>query len=560
MSAIQSNIPIARPSVSESLESSSTFVPSPQPQPPAEPVAPVTKLADLRQLTLENGRIIDLPVSVLQDSPPKPVEFLHLQHHFEATRGTPVDISACDTADEAIDVLADEIEAMRLLLHGYVVNFKRYVDRFEATHTELRKEVISVAVSYDGLTRLIGPAHESARVVEEQFVELRKKLTALPVGGAQVPPPKITKVRGGLHNPPLSAGENRTIQARERERFEEGTKIHGLLRSKKKLVDAGLLKEILEPTLLPKPQAKKHRKKLPFSHELMFKIDKVVEDVEAARQQLQVAQTVTSRNLAVLRYLEDESVKDGKELWAWYEVAERWATTAGKVSKMNERRIEAYDKWATDCAENAAATPPEASSDAAPTTEISVPLDTPDAQPSESAVTGINGDLQESQTPLGSPDDTMLVDGDVYAVTLDLECEKPYDELTHEEAISVLKSLPIRVHFVPYVPPAETVQDEKAIDASAKSTEVPESPCPSPASKPPVARPAAPPESDEISPPQSEREPRCAPKPRSRKRARQDADADGEADAGSGAAADKPDPRPKAGGSSIKKKKRGGNA
>ncbi|KAH9847108.1 hypothetical protein C2E23DRAFT_890312 [Lenzites betulinus] len=545
MSAVQSNTFLSQPSVPDLPESSSTSKSSRQPQPSAQ--AEPTKLADLRQLTLENGRIIDLPVSILQGSPPKPAEFLHLQHHFEATRGTPIDISACKTADEAIDVLADEIEAIRMLLYGYVVNFKRYVDRFEAAHTEVRNEALSVAESYRGLAKLAGPAQESARLIEDKFFELKKRIADLPVGRGPIQPPPLKRLRGGLNNPALSPEENKTIKTRQGERFEENSKISGVRESEQKLVDAALVKDILEPSAPPKPKAKKQRKKLPFDHELTFRVDKVVDGIETARAQLEVAQDVTSRNLAVLRYLEDESQKDGRELWAWYDVVERVVATAGKISQANERRVEAYHKWATQCVENAAPTTPEVPQDAPTATPAT---DTPDASPPAPFAATNNGDSQVPP-PAVLPDDAMVVDGEVYAITLDLKCEKPYDELTHEEAISVLKSLPVRVNFVPYVPPAPSAQDEAAAETGAKSAAASETPCPSPANKTPSARSAA---LSDASPPESER---CAPKPRSRKRGRQDAD--GESDTNESAGADKADPRPDAGGSPIKKK-RGGNA
>ena len=126
----------------------------------------IPNLADLRQLTLESGRIIDLPFSILRDPAPKPTDFLHLQHYFEGKDGVPVDLSKCETADEAIDVLADEIEAIRLLLYGYVVNFKRYVDRFEEAHEKIREEISGVRESYDGLAKIVTPAHRAAMRVE----------------------------------------------------------------------------------------------------------------------------------------------------------------------------------------------------------------------------------------------------------------------------------------------------------------------------------------------------------------------------------------------------------
>ncbi|KAI0631518.1 hypothetical protein C8Q77DRAFT_141887 [Trametes polyzona] len=544
--------------------------PAKEPSPPPTPETKYVPLADMRQLTLESGRIIDLPISILRDPPPKPTEFLHLQHYFEGRRGEPVDLDACKSAEEAVGVLADEIEAIRLLLHGYVLNFRRYVDRFEKAHEELRKEVLSVAESYDGLARIAGPAQQSAKTVEDQFFELKKKIAALPVGGTTRPPPKILRGnRGALMNPPMSDEENKTISARNGARFEERIAMNQVRDSEHKLADAAIVKELVDPAPAPKPapaptkKAKKSRKKTPLTQELRVKVEKVVENVEAAREQLLVAQAVTAQDLAVLRLHDADAKKDANELWAWYDVAERWAVTAGKVSSLNQRRIEAYDKWATKCAEDAAASGHAAAGPASdPSKEAKEPAAASDEPESPCRPRSQSDGDDESAAPT-APAPTIAApptDGDVYAVTLELSCAKPFDELTREEAIEVLKSLPVCVNIMPYIAPEP--EDMDVDEAAADGEGAQEPACPSPSQK--AAAQAAVP--DPISPSASERE-RCAPKPKpkpkskskstkqSKKRSRDEEDEDEEADV----ADDGADPRPEAGGSPIKKK-RGGDA
>ncbi len=43
----------------------------------------------------------------------------------------------------------------------------------------------------------------------------------------------------------------------------------------------------------------------------------------------------------------------------------------------------------------------------------------------------------------------MTASEDVYAVTLNIKCDKKLEELTREEAIVMLKALPLRIHFAP---------------------------------------------------------------------------------------------------------------
>ncbi|KAJ2996391.1 hypothetical protein NUW54_g7245 [Trametes sanguinea] len=340
-------------------------VSSPAPQASTKPLnsetSAIVDFAELRQLTLENGRIIDLPISILTGPAPKPTEFLHLQHYFEGRRGAPVNIAECDDADQAIDLLADEIEAIRLLLYGYAVNFKRYVERFEDAHAMLRREIDSVGESYKGLVKLVAPAQNAALEVEAKLVELEQRLARLPPGGGPRPPKFKKSRRGGLANPPLSKEENEFMRSRQGFHSEERSAIGAVIGAGRELEDAAILKEVMEPPRAnPQPngssKAKTARQSQPLTHALNVKIKKVVENVQQARELLQSAQVVTTNNLAVLRYREDEVYAQVRELWKWHDATESLAMTAGKVSQLNEGRISAYNKWASTCEEHAAAT------------------------------------------------------------------------------------------------------------------------------------------------------------------------------------------------------------
>ncbi|KAI8995257.1 hypothetical protein BD414DRAFT_534441 [Trametes punicea] len=512
--------------------------PSPQASQPSAQKARVRSLppkpdfAHLRQLTLDSGRIIDLPISILQDPPPKPIEFVHLQHYFSGRRGAPLHISECESADDAIDLLADEVEAMRLLLYGYVLNFRRYVDRFEEAQAHLLDEINGVDESYQGLVKLVEPAYRTALEVEAKFLQLEKRIAQLPVGGGEKPPKIRRGRRGGLANPPLSKEENQTMLERQGQRAEERAAINGLIDTENKLHDAARLKEAMQPPPpAPKPEAKSKAKaprpKQPLTEQLTVKINKVVEDVEDARKLLHAARIVTTNNLVVLRYREDEGLRYAKQFWSWHDVAESLTVTAGKVSQLNERRLNAYDKWASNCEKRAAASKSEGTTPDAPE-EPSASEEQRDAAPAT--------DSPPSPCPISipissAPEHPPSLDGDLYAITLDLTCKKPYDELTREEAIEVLKSLPMRVHFVPYIG-AERPENERCngadadagqTDASEKSQDVTDDSestvCPSPSVKAATA-------SSPVETPASSFSERCAVKPRSRKRRRQDDDAD----------------------------------
>ncbi|KAI0350272.1 hypothetical protein OH77DRAFT_1084891 [Trametes cingulata] len=557
-----------QPSASTQAAASAPSAPS---LPRPAPVKPgMSTLAECRQLTLENGRIIDLPIHLLRGPPPRPTDFLHLQHYFEARPDEPMNLSQCKTADEAIDLLADEIEAIRLLLYGYILNFKQYAERFEEAHEDLRKEVMSVAESYEGLGRLIVPAADSARRVEQQFLELKRKINTLPVGGGRKPP-KILRRRGPV-NAPLSPEENRQILTRQGKHQEESAAMKGIARAQKNLSDAALLKEVLDPSppaTDPQPEAAKpFPMKVPFDHTLTVKINKVVDNVDKARNELFAAQAVTSQNLAVLRYLEDETDRDAKELWTWYDMMQRCTMTAGRLSEVNKERVEAFTKWADKCAEDAAAFARPAASDAP---DAAQEASENQAEETSHEPPTKNGDATESppsacptSLPVdGTPaEDAPPSEGDVYAVTLEVTCEKPYDELTREEAIAVLKSLPLRVQFMPFAYPkpagpqsgrcnGDDVDMDTADEEAKSAAPAQESAC-SPAAANAVGDIGDEAASQMAAPASPVREQRAT-KPNSRKRTRRDDDAD----PGSEAVEDDADARRRADGSPVKRKRGG---
>lgn len=218
-------------------------------------------------------------------------------------------------------------------------------------------------------------------------------------------------------------------------------------------------------------------------------------------------------------------------------------------------RLKKWEEW-TDKSEQAAAPAAPVAATATAGAVSSTPPEAADAQETASSAYA-----QDSPLPLPIAAPTLAdlpvchlptppLEGDVYAVALDLKYKKDYDELTRDEAIDLLKMLPLRVQFVPYGAPLESDAqegDEIAVDdGEAKSVEsVQGSSCPSPAEK--AAAAAAVPESPT---------PRSETKPRSRKRTRNEHDdAEGERCA-VGATVD---PRPRSGGSPVKKK-RGGDA
>ncbi len=101
-------------------------------------------------------------------------------------------------------------------------------------------------------------------------------------------------------------------------------------------------------------------------------------------------------------------------------------------------RIQAYDHWATKCLEDKAA-------EASKSTDADSTASDRSSTPSTVA-----WDAPASQSSTAN--------NEVYTVSLNVKYEKDLDKLTREEAIEMLKALPLRIQFAPFGP----AEDEEA--------------------------------------------------------------------------------------------------
>ena len=113
-----------------------------------------------------------------------------------------------------------------------------------------------------------------------------------------------------------------------------------------------------------------------------------------------------------------------------------------------------YQRWATERLEEQAQAEGAADNAKLPTPDASQAV-TDDNEPDTS---GPSESSQFSQTAT-----TATVPKEVYAVTLNLICGKEFDNLSREEAIALLKGLPLHIRFVPCDPAA---RDDADADAS----------------------------------------------------------------------------------------------
>ena len=121
---------------------------------------------EVRQLLLEDGTILDIPVGVLRSPPPKPIEFLNLKHYYQTPSGLKQELKEAESAEVAIDILAAELEGMRHLLTGYVDTLEKYVKKFDGEHKAIQKDIRSIVQSYNGLHTIVKALYDHAPVVE----------------------------------------------------------------------------------------------------------------------------------------------------------------------------------------------------------------------------------------------------------------------------------------------------------------------------------------------------------------------------------------------------------
>ncbi|KAI0366119.1 hypothetical protein BV20DRAFT_982122 [Pilatotrama ljubarskyi] len=400
-------------------------------------------LDDMRQLTLGNGRIIDLPVSILQDTLLKPVEFLCLEHHFITRRGASIDLAQCRSVDEAVEVLADEVESIRLLLYGYIDNFRKYVDHFEGSQRAVQLQVDGVAKRYEEVSHMAMRAHQAA-------AELQPSTAQTALTGDHAAAQRVLPVM----QPSTAVPEGSTPTTEE---------YHAVLQQLDEL-------RRLQDTMFPlrgrgcSSNEAGPSSKPSFTYEVSVALKKLPGKIESTRSLLNVAQTLTARDVSFLRRLEAVAREDAMELWLWEDSTRRLSRATTELLQRNQGHQTSETNLEDTTMSTGRTEEPDVglpsgsagSPDASPIRLIGVTA-------SDGGPTGLTSSVPcPASVIINTSAGTLpVVEGDLYAVTLDMTCGKPFDDLSRDEAIRILKSLPARVRFVPYVssvqPPAADV-------------------------------------------------------------------------------------------------------
>lgn len=136
----------------------------------------------------------------------------------------------------------------------------------------------------------------------------------------------------------MSEEDRATIDARKNSYDKAKHSLTAVSYGEQTLKDAAVVKAAISPApssskTVASRFAKKSRKP---DTKVTLKIDKVVEGVEAAHEQLHVADMMTKRKLAILRYMEEDRKTDTGELWKKYDRMSSSTWRAYQLNKINE--------------------------------------------------------------------------------------------------------------------------------------------------------------------------------------------------------------------------------
>ncbi|KAI0702373.1 hypothetical protein C8T65DRAFT_787310 [Cerioporus squamosus] len=413
-------------------------------EPSQTTVGDIAKL-EVRQHMLEDGTIIDIPAAVLYSPPPKPTEFLYLKHYYQTPSGVKQELKEAGSPEAAIDILAAELEGMRHLLTGYVQTWEKYIEKFDGEHEAVRKDIASIVESYNGLRKIVKAVSEKAPLVDAAFCAMEEKVRTvyMHMHAQTRPPPKIVYREGGNgpKNPEMTPEEMLEFYGRYADQKMSSDNSSWVANTQDMLKQRELLADLTTPPSRPqsgrKGKGKAKNAQPPTDHatpldpRVEVKIEKLAEGLEAMREAFQRVHAKTEQDLVHLRMLSQKEKTANEEIWAAHNYVEHDAFAVGKINNRSLPRIQAYDRWATKCLEDQAAESSESTD--APSAATAPSLASSDVSSKESATT---------QGP--------TTDSEVYTVSLNLKYEKDLDKLTRDEAIEMLKALPLRIQFTPF--------------------------------------------------------------------------------------------------------------
>ncbi|KAI1789074.1 hypothetical protein LXA43DRAFT_949003 [Ganoderma leucocontextum] len=441
-------------------------------RPTIEPVASFP--LELRQMITEDGRFVDIPKDLLRQPAPKPTEFLYFQHHYESPSSLRKDLKGCKTTEDAIDLLATELETMHALVSGYVKNLSTVTTRFDEDIAKVHQEHASLETNFLFCQYLLEHTNQVLTQLQYGYSLLKAKVELKVSQHSDLKKlPVIKPSNGRLHliaDPSMTPRQkaknndqaNRIRITKSDSALVESTEAYG---HEKAMVD-----ELAHPELHPpKPSEKRKgtgetsqggRDASPsFEPHVMVKVNKLTEGLETMRETFQRVQAKTEKEFDNMRFLSAAATQDANEFWHLQDnLSNRTSLEAGEWVKHLKRTQAAYTEWAErPNPGNAASTDSTSSAPPAANGSSSAAYPTPSssqtpAGPSSSSSSDTAAPVPPNHQP-PKPHVLPFVSDpstSAYAIHITVEHEKPVDELTREEAIAMLKALPQQLEFVPY--------------------------------------------------------------------------------------------------------------
>ncbi|KAM5540146.1 hypothetical protein V8D89_006286 [Ganoderma adspersum] len=434
---------------------------------------------ELQTMVTAEGKFVDIPAKLLRQPPPKPVEFLYFQYYYESASPLRQDLKKCNTTEDAIDVLATELETMHALVAGYLKNLSTVTARFDEDIAKVNEEHASLQANFFFCQNLLQHTNQVLTQLNHGYFLLKAKVdlkVSQHAGLKKLPDVKPSNGRVHLVSDPEMTAKQKARNNDHRNQILKNRADHVTVQDTEAYGhQKAMVEEIAYPELYgPRPSGKgksvaRGKAGPPFEPHVRVKVEKLTEGLEVMRETFLRVQGKTEREFEKMRFLTAGAAQDASEFWQLQDdMSNRTGLEQGEWVKHLKRTHAAFTDWADRPAPvNATTTTstttfmPTAnhpSSAAYPTPSSS---QTPEASPSE--------DTAAPKPQLDLPFDPRT---SAYAIRISVDHDKPVDELTRDEAIAMLKALPQQVKIVPQATIVALETEQQLAHYTQKETEV----------------------------------------------------------------------------------------
>ncbi|PIL34437.1 hypothetical protein GSI_03213 [Ganoderma sinense ZZ0214-1] len=450
-------------------------------KPPAAEKPVANPPLELQQLVTEEGRFVDIPIELLRQPPPKPSEFLYFQQYLASAPPLRQDLKKCKTTEDAIDILATELETMHALVAGYVKSLCTATARFDEDIAKVHEQHASLQTNFFFCQNLLLHTHQVLSQLQYGYTLLKAKVelkVSQHAGLKKLPVVKASNGRKHLvSDPEMTIRQkarnqdhlNRMLTTKADAAAVQGTEAYGL---EKAMVDELAHPQLHPPKSSGKGKGKGIDKGPLFEPHVRVKVEKLAQGLETMRETFMRVEAKTDREFENLRFQIAGATKDTTEFWRLHDdMSNKASLDQGEWIKHLKRTHTAYTAWAERPAPvNTAAPPTTGTFKLAESRPSSAAYPTPSSSQTPESDAGPSQDTAAPQTPqVDLPFDPRT---SAYAIHISVNHDKPVDELTRDEAIAMLKALPQRFELVPQAAIAAFETEQKLAYFIRKEGEV----------------------------------------------------------------------------------------